>query len=262
MRLLEFHELETWMVVYFSVLAFILGAVFGSFLNCAAYRIARKQSFLKGRSICPKCNHVLGVADLVPIFSFLFSKGKCRHCGEKISIRYPLTELIFGILTVVLFYHDGVSVLFLRDFVFFCCLFCLSLVDLEIFEIPDGTIVIAVLAWLVCLFPLGLSATEFIFHIASGFAFGTAVLLISLLLDYILKKESLGGGDIKLLFVIGLYLGAVAGLFAIVVAAVLGLLFVRGKEKIPFGPFLSIGTVVVYLFGDPLVKWYLQFLQF
>ena len=261
MRLFEFSELETWMVVYFYVLAFVLGAVFGSFLNCAAYRIARNQSFLKGRSICPKCNHTLGVKDLIPIFSFLFSKGRCRYCKEKISVRYPLTEVLFGLLSVLLLYHDGISVLFLRDFCFFCCLFCLSLVDIEIFEIPNGTVLIPIVAWVIGIFVLKPGVGDIIYYVTSGFVFGLAVLFISILLDHILKKESLGGGDIKLIFVIGLYLGAVAGLFSIILAAVLALIWIRGKEKIPFGPFLSAGAVMIYLFGDPLVQWYLNILQ-
>lgn len=261
MKLFELYELESWMVVYLAVLAFILGAVFGSFLNCAAYRISRKQSFLKGRSVCPKCNHTLHILDLIPIFSFLFSKGKCRYCGEKISIRYPLTEVLFGSLTLLLFFKDGVSLLFLRDFVWFCCLFCLSLVDFEIFEIPDGTILISILAWVLTIPFLQMGWPYIIEHVAAGLVFGVGFLVVSIALDHILKKESLGGGDIKLFFVIGLYLGTVAGLFCVILSAFLGLIFGRGKERIPFGPFISMGAVVMYVFGSPLVDWYLRLLN-
>lgn len=261
MKLFELSELQTWMVVYFAVLSFVLGAVFGSFLNCAAYRISRNKSFVSGRSICPNCNHTLHILDLIPIVSFLLSKGRCRYCKEKISVRYPLTELIFGGLTLLLFFKDGVSVLFLRDFVFFCCLFCLSLVDLEIFEIPDGTVLLPVVAWVVTLPFLQPGWSDILLHIMAGLLFGIGFLVVSLALDKILQKESLGGGDIKLFFVTGLYLGTVAGLFSVILAAVLGLVFAKGKEKIPFGPFISVGAVVMYLFGNPLVEWYLRLLN-
>ena len=261
MSVTEMMELAPWMVVYFAVLAFILGTVFGSFLNCAAYRISRKQSFLKGRSICPKCNHELHAPDLVPIFSFLFSKGKCRYCGEKISIRYPITEVVFGAVVLITFFYDGVSVLFLRDFVFACCLFSLSLVDLEIFEIPDGTLIIATLSWALAL-PFSFTGWSYIIeHILAGAVFEIGFLVISLILDKVLGKESLGGGDIKLFFVVGLYLGFVAGMFCVILAAVLGLIFGRGKERIPFGPFISVAAWVMMFFGTPLVQWYLGLIQ-
>ena len=260
MKLFELYELEPWMVVYLAVISFVLGAVFGSFLNCAAYRIARKQSFLKGRSKCPVCNHVLSLPDLIPMFSFLFSKGKCRYCGTKISARYPLTELCFGLIGLSLFFHDGVSVLFLRDFIFACCLFCLSLVDLEICEIPDGCLLIATLAWVAALPFVGMELFDIFWHVGAGLLFGIVFLIISLVLDKLLKKESLGGGDIKLLFVIGLYLGLVASMFGVIIAAILGLIFVRIKDqkRIPFGPFLSLAAFVMLTFGEPLVRWYID----
>ncbi len=261
MKLFEFYELETWMVVYLAVLAFLLGAVFGSFLNCAAYRISRHKSFIKGRSICPNCNHELHILDLIPILSFLFSKGRCRYCKEKISPRYPLTEAFFGGVVLLLFLKEGVSLLFLRDFVFVCCLFCLSLVDFEIFEIPDGTVLIPILAWVLTLPFLGMGWAYVIEHAVTALVFSVAFLVISLALDKILKKESLGGGDIKLFFVVGLYLGAVGGLFAVILAAFLGLLFSKGKERIPFGPFISLGAWGMLMFGDPLVNWYLALLH-
>ncbi|MCR5545000.1 MAG: prepilin peptidase [Lachnospiraceae bacterium] len=258
MKLIELSELETWMIVYFAVIALILGMVFGSFLNCAAWRISRKKSFIKGRSICPVCKHELSAKDLIPVVSYIVSKGKCRYCGTKISIRYPLTEVFFGVISVVMFLQDGLSVLFIRDFIFACCLFCLSLVDLEIFEIPDGCLIISVLAWILSLPFLNVNLTYILGHIAAGFGFGFGFLILSIVMDRILKKESLGGGDIKLFFVMGLYLGLIGGMFTVMLAAVVGLIFAKGKEKISFGPFISVATWVVLMFGEPLVQWYLD----
>lgn len=260
MRLLEFSDLETWMVVYFAVLVFFLGAVFGSFLNCVAWRISRKMDFVKSRSICPKCGHTLGVIDLIPILGYVIGKGKCRYCKEKISVRYPITELLFGIVALIMFFQAGFSVLFLRNFAFACCLFCLSLVDLEIYEIPDGCIWISLLAWGICLPFLNVNRVYVLGHIAAGFLFGVGFLVLSIVMDKILKKESLGGGDIKLFFVCGLYLGIVGGMFSVILAAALGLLFSKGKEKIPFGPFISVATWVMLIFGEPLVQWYMSFI--
>ena len=131
------------LLIYCSVVAFCLGAVFGSFLNCAAWRIAHGESFLRGHSRCPSCGHALGPRDLVPIFSWLFQRGRCRYCGEKISVRYPLTELAFALLTLLCLWRFDLTVLCLRNWVFLACLFCLSLVDLECYTIPDGCLLIA-----------------------------------------------------------------------------------------------------------------------
>lgn len=134
--------------LYCAILAFIFGAVFGSFLNCASWRIAHGESFLHGRSHCTVCGHILSAPDLVPIFSWLFLGGKCRYCKAKISARYMLTELFFAVVSVASLLRWDLSVEYLRNMVFACCLFCLSLVDLESFEIPNGCLIISAAAWL------------------------------------------------------------------------------------------------------------------
>ena len=251
--------------IFCCCVAAVLGAVMGSFLNCAAYRIAHGESFLKGRSHCPECGHVLGVPDLVPVFSWLFLGGRCRYCGKKVSVRYLLTELFFALVTVVCLLRCDLTVACLRNYVFLCCLFCLSLVDIEIYEIPDGCLILAVAAWLIAQPFSSMSWREAALHLAAGVAFGVGLLLLSMLLDSILKKDTLGGGDIKLYFVVGLYLGFAATLFSLLLACVFGLLFAFlrknfGKaigEPIPFGPSIAAAAAVMLLFGDPMVRWYL-----
>ena len=184
---MEFSQLGSFLQIYFGIVAFVLGTVFGSFLNCAAWRISRHMSFLKGRSICPNCRHELSAMDLIPIISFLLFRGRCRYCKEKISIRYPITELIFGILSLLTFVSTGITPLFLRNFIFLCCLFCLSLVDLEIFEIPDGALVISVLAWVVFLPFTGWEIKEMLLHFLAGVVF----LIVFLLLMWCYLKVSL-----------------------------------------------------------------------
>ncbi len=252
-------------LAYCCCVAAVLGAVMGSFLNCAAWRIANGESFLKGRSRCPSCGHILGPPDLVPIFSWLFLRGKCRYCGTKVSPRYLLAELFMALLTVACLLRFDLTVLCLRNYIFLCCLFCLSLVDLENYTIPDGCLLISAAAWLLALPFLAMSWREALLHLLAAVVFGGGLLLLSLIMDRILKKDSLGGGDIKLFFVVGLYLGFAATLFSLLLACVLGLLFAflrkrignAENEQIPFGPSIAAAAAVMLLFGDPMVRWYL-----
>lgn len=258
---------ERGILIYCCFVAVIVGAVFGSFLNCAAWRIAHHEPFWKGRSHCTNCGHELGVPDLVPVFSWLFLKGKCRHCGGKISVRYPLTECFFALVTVLCLLRFDLSVLCLRNWILLCCLFCLSLVDLECFIIPDGCLLIAVGAWLAALPFLRLGWRETIPFLLSALGFGGGILLISLAMDALLHKESLGGGDVKLFAVMGLYLGPAASLFAMMLSCVIGLVFValrrrhgNTQEQIPFGPSIAAAMGVMLLYGGGLVDWYLGLL--
>ena len=108
-------------LIYFVLLAAVLGSSLGSFLNCAAWRIVHGESFLKGRSHCTTCGHALGFLDLIPVLSWVFLKGKCRYCGEKIPARYPLTELFFAAVSVLCLLRFDLTVLCLRNYIFLCC---------------------------------------------------------------------------------------------------------------------------------------------
>ena len=255
---------SSFIMVYCIVLAAILGAVFGSFLNCAAWRIAHKESFLKGRSHCTACGHVLSLPDLIPVFSWLFLRGRCRYCGEKVSARYLLAELFFALMAVLCLLRDDLTIFLARDMILACCLFCLSLVDLEIMEIPDGTIILAIAAWVLSAPFTGMGLKELGLHVLALGVYGGGLLLISLLFDRILKRESMGGGDIKLLGVAGLYLGLGTCLFALILACILGLVFgvlykkirPEGDGAFPFGPAIAMATWLMLLYGAPLTAWY------
>jgi leader peptidase (prepilin peptidase)/N-methyltransferase len=251
------------LLIYFCFVATLLGASFGSFLNCAAWRIARGESFAKGRSRCPECGHELGALDLIPVLSWLFLRGKCRYCGTKVPVRYLLTELAFAALTVVCLLRFDLTVIALRNWIFLGCLFCLSLVDLEKFEIPDGCLAVAAGAWLIAL-PFDPDWRQTLVRgLIAAALFGGGILLLSIVMDKALKRESLGGGDVKLLAVCGLYLGTVGTLFCLILACVLGLLLgalrkTKKGDPIPFGPAIALAAACVLLFGSGLIERYLS----
>lgn len=254
--------------IYCCVLAGILGAVLGSFLNCTAWRIAHGEAFWKGRSHCTACGHVLGVKDLFPVFSWLFLGGKCRYCKEKISVRYMLAELFFTVVSILSLLKWEITPEYFRNMVLACCLFCLSLVDLEIYEIPNGCLWISVLSWLAAIPFMEISWKNVLLYVGTGIGYGAVMLALVLVFDKLLGKETMGGGDLKLFAVTGLYLGIPAVLFSLFFSCVLGLLMGRIRQRdgkitgtpIPFGPAIALASYAMLLYGEGLVNWYLQLL--
>ena len=249
------------LLIFSVIVAACFGAVAGSFLNCVAWRIVHGEPFVKGRSRCPHCHHVLGPLELVPLFSWLAQKGRCRSCGAKISVRYPVTELVFALVTVLCLLRFDLTAVFVRNLVFLGCLFLLTLTDLDAMIIPDGCHIVAVLAWVAALPFAGMARGEIITHLVAGIALGGGLLLISLAMDKIMGRDTMGGGDIKLMAVVGLYLGPIGALFALVLACVIGLLFHAlrrgdGARPFPFGPSIAVAAAVMLLYGAPLVAWY------
>ena len=286
------------LTIYISTIAFILGAVFGSFTDCMAYRIMNGESVLKGRSHCDVCGHVLGARDLVPIFSWLFSHGKCRYCDARISAESTITELLMGICFVITVTRFGLSFEALRILVLLVIFFALSIIDLHTLEIPDRFhiailityfITLPLVAWQkttgysrVSLWTLmtvqnsmniesqtagSTTFTETLLHmllpgLLTAAIIGGGMLLLSLIMDKALGKESMGGGDIKLFFVTGFYLTPLLGLFNLVLCCLIGLIFVVAfkKQKIPFGPSICMGTFISLLFGAQFINWYMSLL--
>lgn len=275
-------ELTVGLKIYAGVLAFVFGTVFGSFLNCMAWRIAHHESVLKGRSHCAVCSHTLGAADLVPVFSYVFLRGRCRYCGGKISPRYVAAEVVCGAGFVVSFLRYGLSFRTLQIIVLFCVLFALSLADLEIYEIPDRFILAGIVwypasSWLtdrrlnlagMTVSTLGTGerltfsawGQNLLSGLIGGAAIGGGMLMLSLLFDHLLGKESMGGGDIKLFFMTSLYLGLLQGLFSLILSCIVGLVIaaVMRKNKVPFGPAISLAAFLSLLYGESCVNWYLS----
>ena len=272
--------------IYCVLVAALCGMCMGSFLNCMAWRMMNGKSVLRGRSHCTSCNHVLGMRDLIPVLSWLASKGRCRYCGAPVSARYPVTELICGMLYISVLLRYGLTLEAIQFVLFASVLFVLSLTDLEAYIIPNATIVAAlvirtvyiVLGGALGLHDMGSVAIE---SLIGGFGVAVPVLVLALIMDHVLGKESLGGGDVKLFFVAGTYFGLAQSLFLVIVACVLGIVSglvgashaASRKENddsdadnsasshlIPFGPSIAVACWVTMMVGQQVVDWYLRLL--
>jgi len=264
----------------FYIFIFILGLIIGSFLNCVIYRLEKEESFLKGRSKCPKCRQELNWKDLIPIFSFLFLKGKCRYCKEPISWHYPLVEFATGLLFVLIFWSLNLE--FISDFGFrisdfftvcylltVCCLLVIIFVyDLKHYLIPDRVIFPGIgLALLYDLFLIFSSAEAWVKAEDFGFAILPSLLFLAIILFS--RGRWMGLGDFNLAVFMGLFLGwpnIIAALFfGVFLGAIMGVgLIFLGRKKlsseIPFGPFLVGGTFIAFFWGEKLINWYFDFL--
>ncbi len=260
-------------------LVFIFGLIIGSFLNCFVYRLEVNKGFLKGRSFCPICKHELAWQDLIPVLSFFLLKGRCRYCKKPISWQYPLVELATAILFVLVANKQlvvgnplgtlsVVNVLFsLIISSFFIVIF---IYDLKHYIIPDKVICPAILLTLI----YGIFYSYFMLH-APGFMLNIGVAAIGaatffLLIHLVSKGQWLGFGDVKLAFLMGLYLGfpkiLVALFLSFLIGAVVGLALVAQNKKslkseVPFGPFLTLGTFIALFFGEQLILWYLNLIM-
>lgn len=249
--------------LYLALWLAILGAVLGSFLCCAADR----GGLPTGRSRCDGCGHVLGVGELIPIFSYLASKGRCRHCGASIPVRCLAAELVGAASFAALGLRFGPSLELVMQLILAALLLLLSLVDWTAHVLPDKLLLAAAVNRLVFLFLLREPLGETLPQMALGaFSVSLPLLLLSLVMDWLLNKDTLGGGDIKLLFVLGLYLSWLEMLLLLIFACALALLWAAGPGRrqaggeIPLGPFLAASWLCVTLFGAPLIQWYVSLL--
>jgi len=251
--------------MFFNVFIFILGLglAVGSFLNCVIYRLESNQSFLTGRSFCPKCKHVLAWYDLVPVLSFLWLSGKCRYCKKPISLQYPLVELATSLLFVLLFWHFGLVIDLMFGFLISAFLVIIFVYDLKHYLIPDKVIYPAISVALV--YDLLISDIHGMSEILIS-AFGAAAFFAVIVFGS--RGRWMGAGDIKLAFLTGLLLGwpniLVALFFAFFSGAIIGIGLILAnrksfKSEVPFGPFLVAGTLIALFWGERIINWYLSF---
>lgn len=249
--------------VYAITLTCLIGLAAGSFLNCAAMRTVSGESIAKGRSHCPSCNHTLGVFDLVPLFSWLFLKGKCRYCGAKISLRYPLSELLGALVFVTALLKWDISLKALEMALLGSVLLWLSLTDAQAQIIPNKLIIAGIAIRVAFILVSGDIPHVALQSVIGGLSVSLPVLLIALLLEKLLKKEAVGGGDIKLLFMTGLYFSWQLNVFALLLACFVGIAFaliarIKSGKPFPFGPAIACGTWLSMLFGSAVISAYLS----
>ena len=254
--------------IYLSVLAFVFGTVFGSFCNAWAWRIVHHEKITKGRSHCPTCGHTLAAKDLVPIFSWLFCKGKCRYCKTPISVRYLITESLLGVYFLSVFLKCGVSLATLRFWGLGSILFVMSLQDLDTMEISDGLQIAAAAFSLLRIgeeLLQGGKLLDLLINALLGFAVAVGLFVIVLICEKCMKKELMGGADLKLTAVLGLHFGPLPTIFLLIVADILGLtgavIMKKGFGKeFPFGPALALAAWITLLAGQPIIDAYLSLL--
>lgn len=240
------------MEIYYMIVTFIFGAVLGSFYNVVGYRIPKGESLITPSSHCTKCNHKLGASELVPIFSWIFLGGKCKNCKEKISCFYPVFELSSGILFALSYHLFGFSIQFLISITFISMLLIIIISDYQTMIIPDEVLISSSIILLIE-FMIKDGEISILGHLLDGFVSFLLMFLLKKIGDFLFKKESMGGGDLKLMAVIGMVLGWKVALICIFLASFIGLpisliiLFKNKTDIIPFGPFLSVSAIILFL---------------
>ena len=265
-------------MTFFSVFLFVLGGIFGSFLNVCIVRLPHEKSVVTPRSHCVNCKKLILWYDNIPFISYLVLMGKCRNCGKKISIRYFLVEVLTGVIFVLFFQYYGLDRILVPYLFMMCCFIVATFVDFEHRIIPDEISVGGMIAGLIFSLIMpelhNIPVAErsiFIIHIHSlGVSLlgvligGGSIYLMGVLGDIIFKKESMGGGDVKLMALVGAFLGWENALLAFFIAPFFGAVYgivekIRTNDTaIAYGPFLVLGSLISLFKGDLIIQWILS----
>lgn len=242
------------------IIIFLYGIVIGSFLNVCIYRLPQKENIAKVRSHCMNCGYHLKWYDLVPLFSYLFLRGRCRNCKEKISIQYPLIEALNGVLYCIIFAEYGFSIETLLYALLFSALVTLSVIDFRTYEIPLG----------INIFILALGLVRVVTDYTNWLGYGIGLFCVSgfLYIIYLATKgRGIGGGDIKLMAACGLLLGWKLTVLGFVLGCIIGSVIhiirmkVSGEGHVlAMGPYLAVGVMISVLYGNQIISWYLSYL--
>jgi len=248
------------------ILIFSLGLIVGSFSNVCIYRIPRNESVIYPASHCPKCRTKIKPVDNIPLLSYILLKGRCRNCGSKISIQYPVVEFLTGLIYLIIYLIYGLSIQSLVYIILSSALIIIAFIDLQEQMIPDiislpGIVVGLILSFIV-------PYISFINSALGALVGGGIILIIAWVGSIIFKKEAMGGGDVKLAAMIGAFLGwryTIISLFlGFFLGALTGIVLIITKIKkredaIPFGPFIVLGSIITLLWGEKILLWYLGF---
>jgi len=253
------------------ILAFVLGLIFGSFGTVAAYRIPRRETIVTGRSKCPNCGRQIKAHENIPVVSYLILRGKCPGCGTRISLRYPATELATAVLFALSVVKFDVSVTAAVYAGFFWALVVLTVIDLEHKLLPNRIVYPTFVAGWAGLIAAALidGDTDRLRSAALGaVVFGGFFFVVAFI-----YPAGMGGGDVKLAFVLGTFVGYAGGVGAVLagmflsflLGGVIGIVAMKlsgagRKTQIPFGPFLALGSVIAIFLGERIVDAYVEFL--
>ncbi|MGM0472411.1 MAG: prepilin peptidase [Bacillota bacterium] len=246
-----------------NYIIFIFGLIIGSFLNVVIYRLPQDKSVIFTRSNCPNCQMELGVLDLIPILSFIIMKGRCRYCNTKISYQYPVVELVTGLVFLLLFQQYQLSIELLIYLLLSSLLIVSAVIDFKHQIIPNQITYTGII--------VGLIFSVLFNHLSFISAFwGLIIPAGFLFLITIITKGGVGMGDIKLVGMIGTYIGAKSTMMGIflgsLIGSMIGLLLiglkvVDWKERVPFGPFLALGNLVMVIKGQVIIRLYLELIS-
>ena len=248
---------------YFPVLAFIFGTVVGSFLNVCICRMPKDESIVSPPSHCPFCDYRIRWYDNIPLLSYLLLRGKCRGCGAHISLQYPLVELLNGLLTLAIFYRFGLSITFVALFLFCSSLVVITFIDIEHQIIPDEISLSGIVIGFI--FSFFLPWQTWLNSLLGILLGGGSLLLVAYGYQWLTGKEGMGGGDIKLLAMMGAFLGWKSIPFIIFASSLVGsilgitIMLIQKKDSklaIPFGPYLAFGAILYIFYGRQLIQWY------
>lgn len=246
------------------ILIFVLGLIVGSFNNVCIYRLPRKESIVYPGSHCPQCNARIIPIDNLPLLSYFLLKGRCRNCGSKISLQYPVIELLNALLYLLLYFKYDLSAQAFIYMALTSALIVVAVIDLKEEIIPDeislpGIIIGFILSFIVNY----ISVLDSALGIVIG---GGIILLIAFFGSLLFKKEVMGGGDVKLAAMMGAFLGwkhIILSLFlGFFLGALIGIILIIARIKnredmVPFGPFLVSGALITLFYGDKIISWYL-----
>ncbi|MBW1730998.1 MAG: prepilin peptidase [Deltaproteobacteria bacterium] len=246
-----------------TIFSFLFGLALGSFANVCIYRLPLGRSIVCPPSSCPHCGQQIKFYDNIPLLSYLLLKGKCRVCGHPISAQYPLVELSMGLISLALFIRYGASYQYILYLLFTGSLVVITFIDLHHQIIPDVVSLPGIaVGFLSSFFLISVSWIDSVIGIVAG---GGALLVIAIIFEKLTGREGMGGGDIKLLAMIGAWMGWKALPFIVLVSSLAGTiigggaLLITGKGygvRIPFGPFLAMGTLIYFFFGSMILQWY------
>lgn len=250
-----------------KIFIFCLGASIGSFLNVCIFRLVKKESIVSPGSHCPHCKHPIRWYDNIPALSYLFLRGRCRDCAKPISFRYVVVELLTASMFLILFYRYDMTMFFWVYAALSASLIVVSFIDIDIREIPDEISISGVVIALILsvIFPqLHGASTR---TLALGYSVlgilvgGGSIFITGIIGDAIFKKETMGGGDVKLMAMIGGLIGWKLALLTFFIApffgAIVGIILKvrKGESFIPYGPFLSLACFLSIFFGEKIINW-------